>query len=216
MIVARTRKHVDPWSLARARYEIDPLENFTRLSKDLKVSRQYVAKRATAEGWVKALDSGGLAHAANVAADKTPPPPLATIGQPPPMPPAPTPLPAPGAPRPPETLVAPGGSMDLAAAATTAAIAQRADILSRHRNEWRVARGLWQEVIAGRSKPNAELSKLALRMTMGLKTIQEGERRAWGLDMPEAPPPGIQATVKVIVERETARIETNLSEDDDD
>ena len=48
--------------------------------------------------------------------------------------------------------------------------------------------------------------------------LDEAERKAWGLDLPEAPPPGapMQATVRVLVQREGMPPVHTLDEDDDE
>lgn len=201
-------------AMARARYETDPKETQSSLARELKMSRQALNQIVKAEGWVKALDGGGLAQAANVAADRTLPEDVKDLLGP--IPPHPTRPPRPDPE--PDRLKAPEKVPDMTPAATALAVNARAEVLSRHRNELRVVRGIWQEVVQKRAQgESSELSKIALRTTQGLKLIQESERKAWGLDLPEAPPPGspMQATVRVLVQRE-GMPPVHIQDEDDD
>jgi hypothetical protein len=61
----------------------------------------------------------------------------------------------------------------------------RADLISRHRQEWNVSRVLLNEAIAdrkGNTKEAFEKAKLAKISTEIIKIRQDGERKAWGLD----------------------------------
>lgn len=199
------------YAMARARYETDPKETQAALARELGISRQALNQVVREQGWVKALDGGGLAQAANVAADRTVPEEVKDLLGP--IPPHPT-----RAPRPepaPDKLLPPATMPDMTPEATALAVNARADVLGRHRREWGVVRGLLQEAV---SKRDGERVKLALRSAQTLRLAQEGERKAWGLDMPEAPPPGapMQATVRVLVQREGAPPVHTLDEDDDD
>lgn len=60
-----------------------------------------------------------------------------------------------------------------------AAVAMRADIIERHRKEWSVSRGLVGEAVSKRDFDRAKLAKITSET---LKIIQDGERKAWGLD----------------------------------
>ena len=199
------------YAMARARYETDPKETQAALARELGVSRQALNQVAREEGWVKALDGGGLAQAANVAADRTIPEEVKDLLGP--IPPHPTrpPRPEPA----PDKLMPPATMPDMTPEATALAVNARADVLGRHRREWGVVRGLLQEAV---SKRDGERVKLALRSAQTLRLAQEGERKAWGLDLPEAPLPGapMQATVRVLVQREGAPPVHTLDDEDDE
>lgn len=73
-----------------------------------------------------------------------------------------------------------------------AAVEARAKIIERHRTEWNAPRTLAYEAIKGRDMDKAKLAKIAAET---LKLVQEGERKAWGLDV------GADNRVTVTVER---------------
>ena len=62
---------------------------------------------------------------------------------------------------------------------TPDAVAERAAIISRHRREWSVSRGLVGVAVGKRDFDRAKLAKITSET---LKIIQDGERKAWGLD----------------------------------
>jgi len=74
---------------------------------------------------------------------------------------------------------------------------QRAEVIARHRREWAVVRGLSGEAIKGRDFERAKLAKITSET---IKIVQDGERRAWGLD---ALDPEKQAPV-VVIERNSS------------
>lgn len=186
------------WAMAKAKFENDPVATFASIARDLGVSRQAVQSKG--RDWQKKpLSAAQLAEAAHVAADQRPPPPLevdaalAAVAKIPEHPtrqrqdPKNDPLP----PVPP--------TPDYGADAQALAIQTRADVLSRHRNEPRILRGLMQEALKGRDYAKAKFAKL---MGEAMQIVHNIERKAYGLDQPEATPPGGQATVVVRVERE--------------
>lgn len=59
---------------------------------------------------------------------------------------------------------------------------ERAAVLSRHRTEWAVVRGLTAEAVRARDDGKA---RLAVNVGRALDLAQRGERRAWGLDASE-------------------------------
>jgi hypothetical protein len=72
---------------------------------------------------------------------------------------------------------------DVAAAVTLeVAVDERAAVLQKHRSEWAVVRGLIGEAVRGRDGTKA---KMAVDVGRALELAQRGERRAWGLDLPE-------------------------------
>jgi hypothetical protein len=88
---------------------------------------------------------------------------------------------------------------------------QRAGLLVKHRGEWNVARGLLQHSLGrnpdgSRGQPDMGLAKQAKVTAETLKLIQDGERKAYGLDTGDAPSfpgaPGASMTIHLV--RETA------------
>lgn len=184
------------WAMARAKFEQDPTVTFASVARELDVSRQAVQLKAKAEGWVKRQHTAAqLADAAHVVADQTPPPALVDSV----IPPHPTRPPRPEPPA--DKLAPPASPPDLGPEAQALAVLTRAEVLTRHRHEWRIARGLLQEAVRSRDFGKGKLAKI---VSEGLQIIQNGERKAYGLDQPEATPPGGQATIRVVVEREGA------------
>ena len=59
------------------------------------------------------------------------------------------------------------------------AVDQRAQVLDRHRREWAAPRRLSYEAVQGRDFEKAKLAKITAET---LKLIQDGERKAWGLE----------------------------------
>jgi len=66
----------------------------------------------------------------------------------------------------------------------------RAEVIARHRSEWGVIGELVDEALQGRAADPVEAfnrAKLAKISAETLAIRQQGERKAWGLDMPELP-----------------------------
>ncbi len=180
------------WSIARSRWEGEPRCTFVDIADFLKVSKQAVAKHANQQGWVKKLDMSALAERAHVAADAK----IASeglsannavlaIGDVHPDIPTVSPvIPANGSANP-DTL---------ARAVEEAAVDARAQILKRHRTEWAAARSQIYKALKSGDNDGAKLAKLAGET---LKLIQDGERKAWGLDNGESE----AGSMRIIVER---------------
>lgn len=75
------------------------------------------------------------------------------------------------------------------------AVELRAKVLERHRKEWGIPRGLVNEAVKARDFNKAKLAKITSET---LKLIQDGERKAWGID---SGPDGA-TKVQVVIERE--------------
>lgn len=75
------------------------------------------------------------------------------------------------------------------------AVELRAKVLERHRKEWGIPRGLVNEAVKARDFNKAKLAKITSET---LKLIQDGERKAWGID---SGPDG-STKVQVVIERE--------------
>lgn len=78
------------------------------------------------------------------------------------------------------------------AARIEAAVDERAQVVARHRSEWGVVRGLVAEAVRSRDGAKA---RLAVDVGRALKLSQDGERRAWGLDVET------QSNAFVVIER---------------
>lgn len=197
---SRQKVYDDRWRMARAYFEWDPRVTYSSLARELEVTRQRVAEKAKQEGWKRLGDDpAALARAAHVAAGGELPEPLQEES-PPPIPPAPPPASdaPPGNVMPKAVLPGPGGKADYSVEAQEQAVATRAEVISRHRGEWRAVRGLLGEAVRARDFNKGKLAKV---VADALTLTQNGERKAWGLDMAEPPPAG-GATVRVVVERE--------------
>ena len=75
------------------------------------------------------------------------------------------------------------------------AVTQRAELITRHRTEWRVIGALINESVKGR---DIDRAKLAETLSRSMKLKQDGERRAWGIDTGADG----QAKIQVVIERE--------------
>ena len=73
------------------------------------------------------------------------------------------------------------------------AVDLRAQVLDRHRKEWAAPRQLSYEAVKARDFEKAKLAKITSET---LKIIQDGERKAWGLDV------AAEKAVTVVVERD--------------
>lgn len=80
------------------------------------------------------------------------------------------------------------------------AMDERAKMLDRHRREWAAPRAMSAEAVSLRNNDPLkafERAKLAKITAETLKIVQDGERKAWGLDVGELP-----AGAVVVIERE--------------
>jgi len=184
------RLSADEWTAARLAWESDPNMTMGRLAEVLGITKQSVHARmkkdaAAGDPWEKQQPLSDLAARAQRIADRQASRAKADEGggkaddsdqavskkadlpEPPPLPDADTP------------------------------VNQRAEVISRHRREWAVVRGLSGEAIKGRDFERAKLAKITSET---LKIMQDGERKAWGLD---ALDPEKQAPV-VVIERNSS------------
>lgn len=171
------------WEAIRRSYEYDPDEptpwEAARRAAEKHgfqlPSRQTIYNRQTAEKWERHSGLAGVVQAAHRKADRlvesdgTPTPP-------PPPPPPPPDTPAPKLDRLTESYQARQDAED-----------KRAEVLARHRQEWRQVAVLRQEALQLRqSEPSKADQRMRLAKTTAetTKLQQEGERKAWGLDEP--------------------------------
>lgn len=83
----------------------------------------------------------------------------------------------------------------MAESAEETAVEMRAKVLERHRKEWNIPRALVNEAVQARNFDKAKLAKITSET---LKLVQDGERKAWGID---SGPDG-STKVQVVIERE--------------
>lgn len=90
------------------------------------------------------------------------------------------------------------------------AVDARAQMLDRHRREWAAPRAMSAEAVRMRDKNSLqafERAKLAKITAETLKIVQDGERKAWGLDVGELPPGSV-----VVIERDATYPEKPLKD----
>jgi hypothetical protein len=175
------------WAQARAVWEADPKVNFVHIAAEFNVTKQAVAARAKKEGWQKQADMPHIVREAHRAADakSKPPTPIARKD-------APEPADKPKVER---TAPAMLPSPQDRAEAVTRAVDHRAELLSRHRSEWESVRALVQKAVDLEDFDAAKLGKITSEAT---KIIQEGERKAWGIDQDQGDEKG---KTTIIIER---------------
>jgi hypothetical protein len=157
--------HLKPKSdlraVARALYETDPEASYASVAKDAGVSLRTIKRwSADAGGWSK-INGPEVARKAYEVADRIDSH-LQKAG------PSPS-------------------DIERQAAENDArqelAVDARGQVIRRHRDEWRVVRGLLNEAVAKRDR---EKSRLAESVARTLKLTQDGERRAWGLEVDDS------------------------------
>jgi hypothetical protein len=193
MVVAQCKKEVQQWVLARARWEAEPQMTFSDVAVLLGFSKQAVAKHAKRCGWHKRLDMPTLVAKAHAKADE------ATVGT--------MEHDADGSQPQTPQVVAPGhifpglscpalpadAAPEQARQITAdAAVDARAELLTRHRREWGAVRNLAYTAIKSKDLLEARTAKTVAE---AVKTLQDGERKAWGLES------GDEGPVKVTVVR---------------
>jgi len=178
------------WASARAQWESNPTLSFARIAENLGVSRQAVAKRARVRAWSRRSDPKSIADRAQRAADLK----FAQTSS--------------GGSAEPGFVVAealengltrtlpviPEGSTAGTAPklADEAAIDRRAEVLGTHRREWLAVRSLAYTAIKLKDVDAARHMKIVAE---ALKIVQEGERKAWGLDTEEKKPGSVQIVI---------------------
>ena len=201
--MASDKTNAANWAIARARWEGEPRCSYADLADFLGISKQAVGKRAVKEGWAKKLNMSAIAGRAHAVADHgisrevvdAPKLPDAVDDQPIPRAALPPGEPAHAAiPRAiPDSKNATPEM--LAQAVEDAAVDARAQILKRHRTEWVAPRNQVYKALKSTDIDQAKLAKLAAET---LKLIQDGERKAWGLDNGEAE----SGQVRIVIERQ--------------
>lgn len=181
----------EQWSEAKALWESDDKLTFADLGTSLGISKQAVAKRATKENWQRRMQSEKVVAKAYREADKRTLSialPKATFaenpsGSGPPV--VESPLKSP----PIEHVEAEpvdSSLMTLEQRAEAMAVAKRAEILTRHRNE---ANALRTNLYKSIQTQNFDLGKCSKINAEAMQIIHNVERKAWGIDKIEERPP---------------------------
>lgn len=166
------------FAAARAIYEGTPGMSLAKAAEQVGIGKSSLERRARAEGWRKNHVMGQMTEAAQKAADAFKMR-VAELG--------------------PEA-DAEQKQVIVAEVVEEHAIDLRAKMLDRHRREWAAPRAMSAEAVSLRlSDPykSFERAKLAKITAETLKIVQDGERKAWGLDVGELPPGSV-----VVIERE--------------
>lgn len=172
----------DDWKRARLRWELTPNLSFGEIAKDLGVSRQRVYARATSEGWERAATLGAISQRAHRRAD------VVSQDVPGMAKPAPKPrAPKPAAPDPAPASPEPTAFQTERQAVEEQEVELRARVLARHRKEWVIPRRL--TYLAARNR-DQEMAKTAKYIAETTRLVQEGERKAYGLDIGDDGPTG--------------------------
>lgn len=192
-MVAAGKKEPQRWILARARWEAEPQATFSDVAGWLGISKQGVQKHAKLYGWQKRLDMQTLATKAHLKADAQCVEAMEQDADDGPMQAPRVVAPAPVSSRLSNPSIPTDATLDQARQISDdAAVDERVEVLARHRREWSAVRALAYTAIKERDLTKARTAKTAAE---AVKTIQDGERKAWGLDS------GDERPVRVIVER---------------
>ena len=160
---------------ARLIYETTPGASFKSVAEETGISVRALEERSKKDGiWTKRalLPPHGLSDAAQAVADRYGTK-IAEYG---------------------DEISAEQKQVALQETATELAVDLRAQLIDRHRREWAAPRKLAYEAI---QKRDFELAKLAKISTESLRNIQDGERKAWGIDKAE----GDDKKVTLVIER---------------
>lgn len=188
--MAKQKISDEQWAQARARWESEPKLNFADVGETLGVSKQSVQQQAKKNGWVKRLAMGAIVSRAHAIADKTIT--QDSVGES-------TQAPSLVAGSPEKITFStpefPAGASaaQLTAIGEDAAVAARAELVSRHRRETNNARHLVYGAIRTKNPQDAKVAKIVVE---SIKLLQETERKAWGIDGGEE-----EKAVRIIVER---------------
>lgn len=199
----------DSWVAARAAWESDPTMTMGKLADAIGVAKQSVHKRmkkdeAAGNPWQKRVSMAEVAERAQAMADKQQRVMTSEVVDGAKTQSAPGKVTAGDASvnqkkiaRGPDDASPSGNAVSTASIGLPDPVAQRAEIIGKHRREWGIPRGLVSEAVGGRNFDKAKLAKITSET---LQIIQKGERTAWGLDAldPDAKPP------VVIIERSGA------------
>lgn len=176
----------EQWLAARMRWEADPTCSGAEIARELDVSRNTVNQRIKKHGWKRVSNQADLTRRAHDRADEEVA--KATVEQ---------------RKERAKELLAAGREQEAKAEeerakqAVETAVDMRATILGRHRTELDGSRNLVYKAIQANDFDKAKLGKITAE---ALVIIQNGERKAWGLDADDkGNNPG--GEVKVVIER---------------
>lgn len=188
--MARSKVTEPEWAHARRFWETTPRATFGEVAEMLGVSRQAVQKRAAKEGWKKGADMHAVAKKAHEVADSV------SYRE--------------------QQEAEKAASEEVRARALQiaeeirqknleeaekTAIELRARLLEMHRKEWSAVRKIVHGAI---SRSDFEMAKLGKIVSEATRIIQDGERRAWGLDVENEN--SDSGEVRVVVERRDMRL----------
>lgn len=156
---------------ARALWEGDPTISKRQVAEELGITMRAVDRWSLDEGWAKR--QADMSERAHAAAD-TYKGKLAELG--------------------PE-ITTEQQQQAMTEAAEETAVQLRAQVLDRHRKEWNAPRKLSYDAVKTKNFDQMKMAKITAET---LKIIQDGERRAWGID--SGPDGGGKVTV--VIERE--------------
>lgn len=183
-MAAASRLGPDDWARARALWEADATMTQSDLARMIGTTKQAVQHRAKKDGWQKVSNQGDLARRAYDKAD-------AAILSKSADDESARALPAPAESSAP--LDQQGGvAATLHATVSATAVELRAKVIERHRKEWDGARNHIYRAIQQADFDKAKLGKITAE---ALKIVQDGERKAWGLDQ-DSPKGEVVVTVK--------------------
>jgi hypothetical protein len=198
--MARVSISDEQWEVARLQWESDPMVTFADIAEELGTSRQAVQLRSKRKSWQRRLDLAAVAEKAHAAADSKfthlaveSPEQAASVysGSPEITTRAPIQRTLPEVPR--------DMPADKAAVVMEqAAVDKRTEVLTQHRTELKAVRGV---LYTAMKNADIDAAKRAKILAEGMKVLQDGERKAWGLET-DAPKPGAAgAAVTVNVNR---------------
>lgn len=172
----------EKWAVFRALWENDPTQDFAQIGRMAGCSKQSVSARAKREDWKRTPQTvQTLLQRAHISADKR-----SLARKPEKLDPPPGPdlveEPEPVRPVPPE-------SEDRIEAVVQGAVGDKlGEIINRHRDEWMGARRRIYEAVNGNDFNKAKLGKITAE---AFRIIQDGERKAWGIDDVNRPDPDV-------------------------
>lgn len=166
---------VDDWAKGRVMWEADPQLTYSDIAKVVGVSKQAVAGRAKRDGWKKVANQSEVTRRAYEAAD------IQTAREDSGL------------------TLADRSPLDASSAAMTAAVDVRARVLGRHRKEWDGVRNQLYQALKLQDFDKAKLAKIT---SEAMRIIQDGERKAHGLDQEDKSGPNEGKTVIVIERRD--------------
>jgi IS30 family transposase len=176
----------EQWLAARMRWEADPTCSGAEIARELEVARNTVNQRIKKYNWKRVSNQADLARRAHDRADEA----AAKVELDQRKERA-------------KALIAEGREQEAAAIqergeqTVETAIDMRATILSRHRTELDKSRSLIYKAIESDDFDKAKLGKITAE---ALVIVQNGERKAWGMDA-EDKNAGPGGEVKVVIER---------------